>query len=58
MHGVKKDVVIPFTFTKKGSKGTFIAKFNVNRSDYNIGKKGNEVADNIKITATLPVQKK
>jgi polyisoprenoid-binding protein YceI len=58
MHGVKKDVVIPFTFTKKGAKGTFIAKFNVNRSDYNIGKKGNEVADNIKITATLPVQKK
>ncbi len=58
MHGIKKDVTIPFTFTKKGTKGTFIAKFNVNRSDYNIGKKGNEVADNIKITATLPVQKK
>ena len=58
MHGVSKEVTIPFPFSKKGNKGTFIAKFNVNRSDYNIGKKGNEVADNIKITATLPVQKK
>ncbi|MFM6934895.1 MAG: YceI family protein [Flavobacteriales bacterium] len=58
MHGVKKDMVIPFTFSKKGTKATFIAKFNVNRTDFNIGKKGDEVADNIKITATLPVQKK
>lgn len=58
MHGVKKDMVIPFTFSKKGSKASFIAKFNVNRTDFNIGKKGDEVADNIKITATLPVQKK
>lgn len=58
MHGVTKDVIVPFTFSKKGNKGTFIAKFSVNRTDYNVGKKGNEVADAIKITATLPVQKK
>lgn len=58
MHGVTKEVVIPFTFSKKGNKGTFIAKFSVNRTDYNVGKKGNDVADAIKITATLPVQKK
>lgn len=58
MHGVKKEVTIPFTFSKKGSKGTFIAKFSVSRSEYNVGKKGNDVADILKITATLPVQKK
>ena len=58
MHGVKKEVTIPFTFSKKGNKGTFIAKFNVSRSEYNVGKKGNDVADLLKITATLPVQKK
>jgi polyisoprenoid-binding protein YceI len=58
MHGVKKDVSIPFTFVKKGNKGTFVAKFNVSRSEYNVGKKGNDVADVLKITATLPVQKK
>lgn len=58
MHGVKKELTIPFTFSKKGNKGTFIAKFNVSRSEYNVGKKGNDVADILKITATLPVQKK
>jgi polyisoprenoid-binding protein YceI len=58
MHGVKKEVSIPFTFVKKGNKGTFVAKFNVSRSEYNVGKKGNDVADVLKITATLPVQKK
>ncbi len=58
MHGVKKEVSIPFTFVKKGNKGTFVAKFSVSRSEYNVGKKGNDVADNLKITATLPVQKK
>lgn len=58
MHGVTKDLIIPFTFSKKGNKGTFIAKFSVNRTDYNVGKKGDDVADAIKITATLPVQKK
>jgi hypothetical protein len=58
MHGIKKEVSIPFTFVKKGNKGTFVAKFNVSRSEYNVGKKGNDVADILKITATLPVQKK
>jgi polyisoprenoid-binding protein YceI len=58
MHGIKKEVSIPFTFVKKGNKGTFVANFNVSRSEYNIGKKGNDVADILKITATLPIQKK
>jgi polyisoprenoid-binding protein YceI len=58
MHGIKKEVSIPFTFVKKGNKGTFVAKFNVSRSEFNVGKKGNDVADILKITATLPVQKK
>mgnify|MGYP002129235732 FL=1 len=58
MHGVTKEVVIPFTFSKKGNKGTFIAKFSVNRNDFGVGKKNAGVADNIKITATIPVIKK
>ena len=58
MHGIKKEVSIPFTFVKKGNKGTFVTKFNVSRSEFNVGKKGNDVADILKITATLPVQKK
>jgi polyisoprenoid-binding protein YceI len=58
MHGVSKEVAIPFTFTKKGNKGTFIAKFSVDRSDFQIGKKNGGVAETIKITATIPVIKK
>lgn len=58
MKGVKKDVTIPFTFVKKGAKGTFVAKFSVNRTDFGVGKKGNDVSETIKITATIPVTKK
>ena len=58
MHGVSKEVSIPFTFSKKGNKGTFIAKFSVDRSDYQVGKKNGGVAETIKITATIPVTKK
>jgi polyisoprenoid-binding protein YceI len=36
MHGIKKEVSIPFTFVKKGNKGTFVANFNVSRSEYNL----------------------
>jgi polyisoprenoid-binding protein YceI len=58
MHGVSKEVSIPFTFTKKGNNGTFIAKFSVDRSDYQIGKKNSGVAETLKITANIPVIKK
>lgn len=58
MHGVSKEVTIPFTFAKKGNNGTFIAKFSVDRSDYQIGKKNSGVAETIKIIASIPVTKK
>lgn len=58
LKGVKKEVTIPVTFTKKGTKGTFVAKFSVNRSDYGIGKKGGDVSETLKISATIPVTKK
>jgi polyisoprenoid-binding protein YceI len=58
MHGVSKEVSIPFTFSEKGNKGTFVAKFSVDRSDYQIGKKNGGVSETIKITATIPVVKK
>lgn len=54
IHGVKKDFTIPFTFSKKGSKGTFVAKFSVDRTDFGVGKKGNDVAETLKIVATIP----
>jgi polyisoprenoid-binding protein YceI len=58
IKGVKKEMIIPFTFVKKGNKGTFVAKFNVDRIDFGVGKKGNDVSDTLKIMATIPVSKK
>ena len=58
IKGIKKDIKFPVTFTKKGTKGTFVAKFSVNRSDFGIGKKGGDVSETLKITATIPVVKK
>jgi len=57
MKGVKKDVRIPFSFTKKGGKATILTKFSVNRLDYGVGKKG-DVSETLKINATIPVIKK
>jgi polyisoprenoid-binding protein YceI len=54
IHGVKKDCSILFTFVKKGNKATFVGKFNVNRTDFGIGKKGDDVAETLKIVATIP----
>ncbi|MEN9699876.1 MAG: hypothetical protein RLZZ301_1074 [Bacteroidota bacterium] len=58
MHGVTKEVSIPFTFSKKGNKATIIAKFSVDRTDYQIGKKDKDVAANLKINATINLTKK
>jgi len=58
IKGVKKEITIPITFVKKGGKGTFVAKFAVDRTDYGVGKKGNDVSETLKITATIPVIKK
>lgn len=57
IRGLSKSCSIPFTFEKKGSKGTFISKFIVNRADYGVGKSESEESDNMKITVTLPVTK-
>lgn len=58
MHGVKKPLSIPFTFSKNGGTGTFNGKFKVNRSDFGISEaKGNE-SDFTTIEVTVPVTSK
>jgi len=54
IHGVKKDFSIPLTFVKKGNKGTFVAKFSIDRTDFGVGKKGNDVSETLKVVATIP----
>jgi polyisoprenoid-binding protein YceI len=57
MHGVKKSIVLPFSFKKTAQGGTFAGSFTVNRNDYNLGKPGGDVGEQIKIDISVPVTK-
>jgi polyisoprenoid-binding protein YceI len=57
MHGVKKEISLPFTFAPNGNGGTFNANFEVNRNDFGIGKPGGTVDDVIKLAVSVPVTK-
>ena len=57
MHGVEKEVAIPFTF----KNDVFMSRFSVNRLDYHVGTmKGNskKVSNEIKLNVSIPVTKK
>lgn len=57
MHGVKKSITIPFTFSRTPQGGIFAGKFSVNRNDFKIGKPGGDVGEQIKIEISVPVTK-
>jgi len=57
VHGVAKEMNIPFSFSKTGSNGIFTAAFIVKRSDFNIGKPGSDTANDIKVEVNVPVSK-
>jgi polyisoprenoid-binding protein YceI len=58
MHGVTKELSIPFQFKKAGNNATFEGIFNVNRTDFGIGQPGGEVGNAIKLIVSVPVIKK
>lgn len=56
MHGVQKEITIPFTFVNNIFKSTF----SVNRMDYKIGTMegmSKKVSNQIKLTVSIPVTK-
>jgi polyisoprenoid-binding protein YceI len=57
MHGVKKSISFPFTFKKTATGGIFAGSFPVNRNDFNIGKPGGDVGEQIKLDISVPVTK-
>jgi polyisoprenoid-binding protein YceI len=57
VHGVAKEMNIPFSFSKTGNQGIFTAGFIVKRSDFNIGKPGGDTANDIKVEVKVPVSK-
>ncbi len=58
LHGVSKELTIPFSLQKSGTGLTFTGSFSVNRNDYHIGKPGGDVGEVIKIDLSVPVVKK
>lgn len=52
---ITKDVEIPFSFGEKGNEGVFKGEFEINRTDYNLNKKG--VGEIINIQLSVPVKK-
>jgi polyisoprenoid-binding protein YceI len=57
MKGVSKPAEIPFTFTPNGEGGVFKGQFTVKRTDYNLGKPGGSVGEEITINLLVPVKK-
>jgi polyisoprenoid-binding protein YceI len=54
MHGVKKEITIPFTF----SNNTFASNFEVNRKDFNLDDgKHEKMSPTMKVSLTVPVTK-
>lgn len=58
MHGITKELTIPFQFKNSGNSARFEGVFNVNRNDFHIGKPGNGVGDVILLHVSVPVIKK
>lgn len=58
MHGVTKQVVIPFSFQPKDTGGVFMSSFNVNRDDFGVGQPGGEVPDIVKVNVSVEVTPK
>ena len=57
LHGVKKSITIPFTFKRSATGGVFAGTFMVNRSDFKLGKPGGDVAEQVKLDISVPVNK-
>jgi len=57
VHGVTRSTNIPFTFQKTAAGGVFTGSFTVNRNDFNLGKPGGDVGEQIKIDISVPVTK-
>ncbi|MEO6549395.1 MAG: YceI family protein [Ferruginibacter sp.] len=57
VHGIIKEVMLPFTFKRTGSGGVFDGSFSINRNDFKIGEAGGEVGEVIKVLVSIPVLK-
>jgi len=60
LHGVTKEINVPFKYIEAGNKGTFSGSFKINRSDYGVkgsGMKASFVGEEVEITFDIPTVK-
>jgi polyisoprenoid-binding protein YceI len=57
LKGKTKQTAIPFTFSGKGNNGVFKGKFVIKREDFNVGKEGGSVGNEVTIELNIPVKK-
>jgi polyisoprenoid-binding protein YceI len=55
LHGVKKEIAIPFSFQQKQNAFYFSGKFKVNRPDFGIGKSSGGESDSTTVEVSVPV---
>jgi polyisoprenoid-binding protein YceI len=55
LHGVKKEIEIPFTFQHENGKALFQGGFRVNRAEYGIGKATGKESDYTTVEILVPV---
>jgi polyisoprenoid-binding protein YceI len=55
LHGIKKEIEIPFTFQNENGKALFQGGFRVNRAEYGIGKATGKGSDYTSIEIMVPV---
>lgn len=58
LKDVTKPVTIPFEFFLKGDSAVFSGDFNINRLDYNLGKKSRLMGNEVRIHLDIPVHEK
>ena len=57
LKDVTKPVKIPFTFLPNGNSGVFKGQFVIRREDFNIGKPGGSIGDDVTISLEVPVSR-
>lgn len=57
LHGITKEVVLPFSYKANGRAGVFSGSFEINRTDFKVGEPGGMVGEVIKVNVSVPVSK-
>lgn len=57
LHGITRELKMPFTYKPGVNGGTFTASFNINRNEFKVGEPGGMVGELVKINVSVPVVK-